>query len=102
MNQASYSNESLPYSPNLMLPEPHSHLDLSMGIPYNPCDDYSASRPKNVPEELKMFLMTHGDQWYTNEQLAEHLNQYVFFSVAKNAKKSLSLSFSLLLISYSC
>ena len=31
-------------------------------------------RPKNVPEELKMFLMTHSDQWYTNESV-----MFVFF-----------------------
>jgi hypothetical protein len=34
------------------------------------------SRPKNVPEELKNFLEANPDEWFTNEQLAERLNQY--------------------------
>jgi hypothetical protein len=32
-------------------------------------------KPKNVPEELKTFLRSHPDDWFTNEQLAEKLNQ---------------------------
>jgi hypothetical protein len=38
-----------------------------------------AIKPKNVPEELKNFLETHPYQWFTNEQLAEELSQYVYF-----------------------
>jgi hypothetical protein len=33
-------------------------------------------RPKNVPEELQHFLKNNCDEWFTNEQLAERLNQY--------------------------
>ena len=32
-------------------------------------------KPKNVPEELRIFLETNPDEWFTNEQLAERLNQ---------------------------
>ena len=33
-------------------------------------------KPKNVSEELKSFLQANPHDWFTNEQLAEHLNQY--------------------------
>jgi hypothetical protein len=34
------------------------------------------SRPKNVPEELKKYLESNPKDWFTNEQLAESLQQY--------------------------
>lgn len=33
-------------------------------------------KPKNVPQELQMFLEQHPLEWFTNEQIAEHLDQY--------------------------
>jgi hypothetical protein len=35
-------------------------------------------RAKNVPEELKKFLMANPNEWFTNEQLADRLSQYLF------------------------
>ena len=81
MNQAAFSHESLPYS-SLILSEPleSSYLQVACAAEEeHHHEDHSCSsssnKPKNVPEELKMFLMSHSDSWYTNEQLAEHLNQ---------------------------
>ncbi|EGF83548.1 expressed protein, partial [Batrachochytrium dendrobatidis JAM81] len=31
-------------------------------------------KPKSVPEELKTFLEIHSSEWFTNDELAEHLN----------------------------
>ena len=67
MNQASYSTDDITYDA-LMLTEPQLE-------PTFPEEPIIVQRPKNVPEELKMFLMNHPDQWYTNEQLADQLNQ---------------------------
>ncbi len=36
-------------------------------------------KAKNVPEELKNFLMANPEEWFTNEQLAERLCQYILF-----------------------
>jgi hypothetical protein len=80
MNQASFEEYnpevplSLPSPASFQTPTHHHHH-----LPGESCESASSSsqKPKNVPEELKMFLMSHSDQWYTNEQLAEHLNQYV-------------------------
>jgi hypothetical protein len=33
-------------------------------------------KPKNVPEELKNFLEDNSSEWFTNEQLADRLQQY--------------------------
>ena len=77
MNQASYEA----YIPELALPMPPADASVTPEHhhhhPGQSCESASSSsqKPKNVPEELKMFLMSHADQWYTNEQLAEHLNQ---------------------------
>lgn len=30
-------------------------------------------KTKNVPEELKNFLESHPEEWFTNEQLADRL-----------------------------
>lgn len=37
--------------------------------------DVDITKPKNVPHELKSFLEQHPEEWFTNEQLAEHLCQ---------------------------
>ena len=69
MNQAAHSHECINDS-QLVLAEPfgiEANYECSSSVP--------TGKPKNVPEELKMFLMTHSNQWYTNEQLAEHLKQ---------------------------
>lgn len=34
------------------------------------------SKPKNVPEELKKYLQANQTEWFTNDQLAETLQQY--------------------------
>ena len=41
--------------------------------PHTPQQAYQ--KPKNVPEELRIFLEEHPDEWFTNEQLAERLCQ---------------------------
>ena len=77
MNQAAFCQELPPFSPALTPYLSESCVKHERDTVMQPQDVMIITKPKNVPEELKMFLMTHSDQWYTNEQLAEHLNQYV-------------------------
>ena len=46
-----------------------------MENPFPVANITTVERPKNVPEELRIFLENHPDEWFTNEQLAERLNQ---------------------------
>lgn len=80
MNQAVLSLDIPPCSPATTAYLSESSVKHEPDAVLQPQDIIYIQKPKNVPEELKMFLMTHCDQWYTNEQLAEHLNQYVYLS----------------------
>jgi hypothetical protein len=80
MNQAAFSPEIPLCSHDMASYLSESSAKHEPDAVMQPQDIMMITKPKNVPEELKMFLMTHSDQWYTNEQLAEQLNQYVLLS----------------------
>ncbi len=75
MNQAAFPPDIIPCSPAALSYLSESSLKHERDAVLQPQDIIIIQKPKNVPEELKMFLMTHSDQWFTNEQLAEQLNQ---------------------------